>query len=99
MLRLPRRLPSWMNTAVNPAVSSKATGTSAISSRLRALLIASARVLARSWQGSLAALESLDQRDRAAARAKLVAGHRAPPVLRHRAGLDRARVALLVEVD
>src|SRR5437763_10622154 len=83
------------NGAVRPGLGRRATGTRAISSRLRALLIA----VSSGWQRPLAALEVLDQRDGVAARAQLVPGHRALPVLGHRAGLDRARIALLVELD
>ncbi len=86
---MPSRAFSWAKTAAKPAVSSRATGTRATSSRFRA----------RVTRDPLALFDFFDQRDRVGARAQVVAGDRVAALRRQRAGLDRARVALVVELD
>src|SRR4051794_5572672 len=86
-----------MKTAVKPAVSSSATGTSATSSRFRALDLTAAS--GPSSPGALTALDVLDQGDRVVARAELVPGHRVLALRWQRARLNRACVALLVQAD
>src|SRR3954447_3065360 len=92
-LRLPSCAFSWAKTAAKPAVSRIATGTRAKSSRFRAVI---GDIPSTKPRGLF---DFFQQRDRVAARAQIVPGHRVLASGRQRAGLHRARVALAVEVD
>src|SRR5215218_7664142 len=92
-LRLPSWVFSWAKTAAKPAVSSIATGTRAKSSRFRAVI---GDIPSRKPRGLF---DFFEQGDGVVARAQVVAGGRVLAARRQRPGLDRARVALAVEVD
>src|SRR3954467_12591920 len=92
-LRLPSCAFSWAKTAAKPAVSRSATGTRAKSSRFLAVI---GDIPSRKPRGLF---DFFEQGDGVAARAQVVAGDRVFAARRQRPGLDRARVALAVEVD